>query len=125
MSKFMLKDEDAINDVNPFVTRDFSLPGGVRQTGGYDSFSKPTPVDGIVGADESVYCDYALCEMAKAPSTTFTEIHPRRNIDPGFTCKPPPKRVKVGVSQEQRVPYGGIAIIVASIALVLLYSKRL
>jgi len=125
MSKFMLKDEDAINDVNPFVTRDFSLPGGVRQTGGYDSFSKPTPVDGIVGADESVYCDYALCETAKGPSTTFTEIHPRRNIDPGFTCKPPPKSVKVGVSQEQRVPYGGIAIIVASIALVLLYSKRL
>ena len=125
MSKFMLKDEDAINDVNPFVSRDFSLPGGVRQTGGYDSFSKPSPVDGIVGADESVYCNYALCETAKGPSTTFTEIHPRRNIDPGFTCKPPPKRVKVGVSQEPRIPYVGIAIVVSSIALVLLYSKRL
>ena len=124
MSKFMLKDEDAINDVNPFVSRDFSLPGGVRQTGGYDSFSKPSPVDGIVGADESVYCNYALCETAKGPSTTFAQIHPRMNIDPGFTCKPP-KRVKVGVSQEPRVPYVGIAIVVSSIALVLLYSKRL
>ncbi len=124
MSKFMLNDEDAINDVNPFVTHDFSLPGGVRQTGGYDSFSKPSPIDGIVGADESVYCNYALCETAKGPSTTFTSIHPRRNIDSGFTCKPP-DRVKVGVSQEPRIPYIGIVIAVSSIALVLLYSKRL
>ena len=33
MSNFMLSDEDSINDVNPFVTRDFSLPGG-RETDG-------------------------------------------------------------------------------------------
>jgi hypothetical protein len=30
MSKFMLNDEDAINDVNPHVTQDFSPPGSVR-----------------------------------------------------------------------------------------------
>ena len=124
MSKFMLNDEDVINDVNPFVTHDFSLPGGVRQSGDFDSFSKPSPVSGIVGADESVYCSYALCETAKGPSTTFSAIHPRRNIDPGFTCGPP-KTVKVGVAKESWIPYGGIAIISASIILVLLYSKRL
>ncbi len=36
----MLDDEDAINDVNPFVTHDFSLPGSVRQTGDFASFLK-------------------------------------------------------------------------------------
>ena len=36
----MLNDEDAINDVNPFVQRDFSLPGGVRQTGNFEDFQE-------------------------------------------------------------------------------------
>ena len=36
----MLNDEDAINDVNPFVSRDFSLPGGVRQTGDFEDFTE-------------------------------------------------------------------------------------
>ena len=39
MSEHMLCDEDAINDVNPFVSRDFSLPGGVGQTGDFADFS--------------------------------------------------------------------------------------
>jgi hypothetical protein len=38
MSEYMLNDDDAINDVNPFVTHDFSLPGGVRETGDFADF---------------------------------------------------------------------------------------
>lgn len=33
MSNFMLSDEDSINDVNPFVTRDF-FPSRGRETDG-------------------------------------------------------------------------------------------
>ena len=58
MSSYMLNNEDAINDVNPFVTYDFSLPGGVRQAGDFENFSemnktvcKPVSVD-----DRSVFC---------------------------------------------------------------------
>jgi hypothetical protein len=40
MSSYMLNDEDAINDVNPFVTHDFSLPGGVRQMNEFENFSE-------------------------------------------------------------------------------------
>jgi len=36
----MLTDEEAIDKVNPFVTHDFSLPGSVRQSGGYDDFTE-------------------------------------------------------------------------------------
>jgi hypothetical protein len=36
----MLDDEYAIDDVNPFVQHDFSLPGGVRQTGDFMIFRK-------------------------------------------------------------------------------------
>ena len=46
MSKIMLNDEDAINDVNPFVKHDFSLPGSVRQTGGFDNFTKTPAGEG-------------------------------------------------------------------------------
>ena len=41
MSKIMLNDEDAINDVNPFVKHDFSLPGSVRPVS-YTHLTLPT-----------------------------------------------------------------------------------
>ena len=43
----MLNDEDAINDVNPFVSHDFSLPGGVRQTGNFEDFTEMRNEPGI------------------------------------------------------------------------------
>ena len=43
MSEFMLSDQDTIDDVNPFVSRDFSLPGGVRQTGDFEDFEEVRP----------------------------------------------------------------------------------
>ena len=45
MSEFMLNDQAAIDDINPFVQHDFSLPGGVRQTGNFQDFQEvPTRV---------------------------------------------------------------------------------
>ena len=45
MSKYMLSDENTINEINPFVVSDFSLPGG---------WSEPQPyVDDII--DSKVY----------------------------------------------------------------------
>ena len=123
MSKFMLNDEDAINDVNPFVKQDFSLPGSVGRTGSFDNFSKTPTGEGIVGADESVYCSYALCETADKPTTTFTTIHPRRNIDTGFTCNSDQKS-KVGVASEGRIPYFGVFLIALFIALVVSVARH-
>ena len=66
MSNFMLSDEDSINDVNPFVTRDFSLPGGVRQTGDFADFTGIRSEKGIPEPERSVYCDYGLCKEASS-----------------------------------------------------------
>lgn len=123
MSKFMLNDQDAINDVNPFVKHDFSLPGSVRQTGDFDNFSKSPTGEGIIGADESVYCSYALCETAEKPTNVFKDIHPRRNIDTGFNCKEDDK-VKVGVAKEEQIPYFGIFLVTIFIALVVSIVRR-
>lgn len=120
MSKFMLSDEDAINDVNPFVTQDFSLPGSMRQTGRFDDFSKSTGESVQKDVEESVYCKFALCETQTKPTISFSEIHPRRNIDTGFTCE----KVTVGVANQSQIPYFGITLFVIFIALALSYLRR-
>ena len=123
MSSYMLNNEDAINDVNPFVTYDFSLPGGVRQAGDFENFSemnktvcKPVSVD-----DRSVFCDFGLCDYQLKPVVRDIVIQPKRNIDTGFTC--PPKKKKV-MKKEMRIPYFGIFLCVLFILLIVLYSGR-
>ena len=120
MSKFMLSDEDAINDVNPFVTQEFSLPGSVRQSGRFDDFSKSTGESVQNDPEESVYCSFALCETQAEPTISFSAIHHRRNIDTGFTCD----TVKVGVAKQNQFPYVAAIILSLFIALALSYVRR-
>jgi hypothetical protein len=123
MSKFMLSDEDAINDVNPFVGHDFSLPGSVRQSGGFDNFSNVSTSGGIPDAGESIYCSIGSCETQTEPVNVFGAIHPRRNIDTGFTCDTPDK-VKIGVAKQTQVPYFGIFLSTLIVTLVLSFVRR-
>jgi hypothetical protein len=123
----MLSDEDAIDDVNPFVTHDFSLPGGVRQTGDYEEFEdlKRGSCAAFSVDDKSIFCEYALCDEEVKPDVMDKVIHPRRNIDRGFTCEKKKKNpVKVGVSNQSRIPFFGIFLILLFVTLFLLYSRR-
>jgi hypothetical protein len=122
MSKHMLDDEDAIDDVNPFVMHDFSLPGGVRQTGDFSDFQEVYPDVNLDVRDKSVYCDLGACEDETSPCIILKDVHPRRNIDTGFTCKEK-KRVKVGVSKKPRMSYIGLFFIIFLIALFLVYAR--
>lgn len=122
MSRYMLNDEDAINDVNPFVTHDFSLPGGVRQTGGFEDFTEVKHPLHIPLADKSVFCETGLCNENDTPCLITKNVHPQRNIDYGFT-RPDKKVVKVGVSN-QSVPYFLIFLVVLLIVLGLLFLRR-
>lgn len=125
MSKFMLEDEDAINDVNPFVKHDFSLPGGVRQSGDFSDFSETREESGIPTTSKSVFCDYALCTKGASCSLS-REVHPRRNIDPGFTQenKSLVRAVKVGVSNNPEMSIIGASIILGTILIIAYYSRR-
>ena len=121
MSVHMLNDEDAINDVNPFVTHDFSLPGGVRQTGGFEDFQEVSPSRGIPAARKSVFCETGLCAQEEKPCLIEKKVHPRRNIDYGFTRQRP--LAIVGVSNKS-IPWGWILVAVLLIVLALLYIRR-
>lgn len=122
MSTFMLNDAAAIDDINPFVLHDFSLPGGVRQTGDFQDFQEIPPSKGIPEPTKSVFCDLALCEDEKTPCTLDKTIHPRRNIDYGLSCGKPKNKVKIGVSN-RKIPWRWI-LIALIIVLVLLILRR-
>jgi hypothetical protein len=116
----MLNDDDAINDVNPFVTHDFSLPGGVRQTGNFEDFVEVKPTTLPIEV-KSVFCNTGLCADETEPCLIEKKVHPRRNIDYGFTR--PKKEVIVGVSNKS-IPYFWIFLALLILTLVLLYVRR-
>ena len=122
----MLNDEDAINDVNPFVTHDFSLPGSVRQSGGYDEFTEFRKESGIVEPKRSVFCDYGLCAESTSGCSLHRDVHPRRNIDTGFTKKSKGilEQVTVGVSNHPEFSLIGGSIILLAIILIVYYARR-
>jgi len=117
----MLNDEDVINKVNPFVTHDFSLPGGMRQTGNFDDFVEVKPKSPQVEV-KSVFCDTGLCADEEKPRLVAKTIHPRRNIDCGYS---PQKKqeIIIGVSNKS-IPYGWIFLAILILTLVLLYVRR-
>ena len=122
----MLKDEEAINDVNPFDTRDFSLPGGVRQTGGFDDFTELRSEPGIPEKERSVYCDYGLCKESTSQCSLSRPVYPKRNIDIGFTQNDRTfvQRVVIGVAKNPKFSMIGALICLATIALILYYLRR-
>ena len=122
----MLTDEEAIDNVNPFVTHDFSLPGSVRQSGGYDDFTEFRKESGIVEPKRSVYCDYGLCADSVSECSLSRDVHPRRNIDTGFTEKKKSviEKVTIGVSNHPEFSIIGGSIILLAIALSLYYARR-
>lgn len=93
MSKYMLCDQDTINDINPFVSRDFSLPGGVRQQTEFADRSLVKEKPGMeIQEEKSPYCEYGLTsgwrtnEMCRPQGTMCVDerpLYPERNIDYG------------------------------------------
>ena len=123
MSKFMLNDENIINDVNPFVTHDFSLPGGVRQTGDFADFVEVEKSTGVPVAEKSVFCSTGLCADETKPCLIKKKVRPQRNIDYGFTRDRPQQKIVVGVSNKS-IPYLWIFLVLLFIVLTLLYVRR-
>jgi hypothetical protein len=122
----MLSDEEAIDNVNPFVMHDFSLPGGVRQTGSFEDFSEIRSEPGIGEPTRSVYCDYGLCAESTSACSLSRPLHPRRNIDVGFTQNKRSivDRVRVGVANNPTFSIIGAFIIAFFILSILYYARR-
>lgn len=96
MSKHMLSDSNTINDFNPFVQGEFSLPGASRKPQEFDRHPLPRQVEeDPFASEQSVMCDYGITAGSKtidmcrptAPHCPLSRpLVPGRNIDRGFTA---------------------------------------
>lgn len=122
----MLSDEEAIDNVNPFVMHDFSLPGGVRQTGSFEDFSEMRSEPGIGEPTRSVYCDYGLCAESTSACSLSRPLHPRRNIDMGYTRNDRTfvQRAVIGVANNPTFSIIGAFIIAFFIFSIIYYARR-
>ena len=122
----MLNDKDAIDDINPFVIRDFSLPGGVRQTGDFEDFTEIQSEPGIPEQERSVYCDYGLCDDSPSGCSLSRPLHPKRNIDIGYTKNDRNfvQKPVIGIANHPTLSMIGLLIILLTIAVILYYTLR-
>lgn len=124
MSHFMLSDEDTINDVNPFVERDFSLPGGIGRAGDFANFSYTREEEGMTDVTKSVYCDYSLCKEGVACHLN-RPLYPQRNIDTGFVDKASTNTyVRIGVANRPQFSLTGWIIFLLILFTILYYVRR-
>ena len=137
MSKYMLSDDATINDINPFVVHDFSLPGGVRQTPEFADYTKEVNTKSDIEYPKlSPICDIArtagdktidFCTGGREPACPLGRaVHPKRNIDYGWTRQEQKQRVKVQEvvkMNDTKTPYGMIIFIII-VALVVSIVRR-
>ena len=93
----MLDDNNTINDFNPFVQRDISLPGARRKPQEFDIHPLPRQIsDDPFESKRSVMCDYGItvgsktidmCRPKKSDCPLSRPLIPGRNIDTGFTVR--------------------------------------
>lgn len=91
----MLSDSNTINDFNPYVMGDFSLPGASRKPQEFDRHPLPQQMaSDPFAARSSVMCEYGITAGDKTidmcrPGTPNCPLSrpfvPGRNIDRGFT----------------------------------------
>ena len=122
----MLSDEDAINDVNPFVIHDFSLPGSVRQTGDFANFSEINTYSGLPEPEKSVFCDYGLCKDATSSCSINRNLQPKRNIDYGFTKEKNTvvDVIKIGVTNNPNFSIIGAWILLMTLIMIVYNLRR-
>ena len=134
MSKYMLSDEDTMNDINPYVERDFSVPG-YRRNPNLVSFEDP--VDDDVSEfpvyEKSPACDTVSKTVGRimGPGKNWAyrpiyEFHPRRNIDAGVVLwlkeKQLQKEELVEETEKQRIVRYAVNVFIL-ISLLLLVSR--
>ncbi len=122
MSDFMLDENHSMDKLNPFVVHEFSLPGGVRQSGNFEDFQEVPKSGGIPPVGKSIFCTVGLCAAEKEPCRINRNVQPRRNIDYGLGCGREREPVEVVVSDKATVAQ--LVIVPTLIALILLTLVR-
>lgn len=128
MSSSMLNDEDTINDINPFVVNDFSLPGAKGERRNFEKFKSEGEMIMEDIKEESPMCDsisssgwgaVEMCSGLKNPCALSRPLIPGRNIDVGFT-----EQVGTKYTEKKRVKNINIIASVSILVILLLILRR-
>jgi hypothetical protein len=76
-----------------------------------DDFQEVNKGTGLPADRKSVFCETNACKDETEPCIILKGVHPRRNIDTGFTCKEK-KRLKVGISNKSKMSYIGLFLVI-------------
>lgn len=94
MSRHMLNDNNTINDFNPYVMGEFSLPGAIGKPQAFGKFPDIVKETTDIHDETSPICDYGItsgwrtidmCRPPKPNCSLSRPLLPGRNIDRGFT----------------------------------------
>ena len=98
MSKHMLSDQASIDKINPYVSREFSLPGSSRRPNTFAPHKKPIEDDTTLMNDNTYICETAItsgdkvidaCRPSKVECRLSRPLIPGRNIDMGVSESAP------------------------------------
>lgn len=124
MSVYMLDDDMAINQMNPYVTKDFSLPGTVRRNERSAAYPKAEEPLAQFEIEESPFYSRGMTTTdltKKEPLCPMSRpFYPERNIDTGFTR---PQKVLVEKVNQRRIPLWVLPLAIL-IVLILLILRR-
>ncbi len=96
MSKYMLSDQNTMDDMNPFVQRDFSLPGAIGKPDSFKKYVQPREKDVDFMNDNTHICKFGAtsgdkvvetCRPSKVKCRLSRSLLPGRNIDMGGKSK--------------------------------------
>lgn len=127
MSVYMLDDDTAMNQMNPYVMKDFSLPGTVRRNERSLVYPKADePIAQFEIVDQSPICSYGVtagdltvdyCTKKDSLCPMSRPFYPERNIDTGFTTRP--RKVLIEKVNKQKIPIWRIMFLIVLILLIL------
>lgn len=130
----MLSDSNTINDFNPYVMGEFSLPGASRKPQEFDRHPLPHQVmSDPFKTQTSVMCDYGItagdrtidmCHPVDPNCPLSRPYIPGRNIDRGFTMKKIVENVKHNTKIIAERACGISFPVLVLIFLILLFALR-
>ncbi len=130
MSEYMLDDYNQINDINPFVVKDFSLPGTwsepykfaphkevVEEEAQWDTPYKSPACSMIALGDKTV----SFCNPGEPNCPMSRPLVPEQLFDPGMWNYYPKKKV---VKKDWEINWVRIALVVFFVLILLSFLRR-
>ena len=136
MSEYMLDDYNLINDINPFVVKDFSLPGTWSDPYKFSPYKEPIEEDAqwdtpykspscsmLALGDKTVsFCNQPFQSQETVSCPMSRPLEPQQNFEPGMWNYYPTRKVEKKGGWE--INWVLIALVVFFVLILLSFARR-